>query len=393
MVEKRDALKSWTILLAILTFAMSLLGTFLVRSGVLTSVRTFASDPARGVFILMLLVILIGGSLLLFALRAPSLKAGGLFQPISREGALMINNLLLVVAGAVVFWGTFQPLFIELAGGGKVSVGAPWYNITFVPFFAVLVLLMAVGPFLPWKRGDLAAALGRLVAAAIAALLVAAGTAWLKSDGPLLAVLGMALGVWLLVGTLVEFVGRIGLVRKPGDSWHRARQLPRAAYGMTLAHAGLAIAILGITGSSAWKQEEIRIMRAGESVTVAGYDYRFEGALEIAGPNYLATRAKFIVTRDGDPVAVLTPEKRVYNVQGMPTTEAAIHTTGLADLYTVIGDPDGRGGWTVRLFHEPLVPWLWAGILLMVAGGLVSLTDRRLRVGTPTRRTAAIASA
>ncbi|MGH6931344.1 MAG: heme lyase CcmF/NrfE family subunit [Dongiaceae bacterium] len=393
VVEKRDSLKSWTILLAILTFAMSLLGTFLVRSGVLTSVHAFASDPARGVFVLALLIVLIGGSLVLFALRAPAFKSGGWFQPISREGALMINNLLLAVAAAVVFWGTFQPLFIELAGGGKVSVGAPWYNVTFVPFAAALVFLMAIGPFLSWKRGDLSAALGRLVVAAVAALVAGAVTVWLKGGGPLLAMLGMALGVWLLAGTLVEFTDRIGLLRAPFDSWRRALQLPRAAYGMTLAHAGLAIAIFGITGSSAWKQEEIRIMRPGDTVTVAGYDYRFDGAGEVAGPNYIAIRAQFAVTRDGKPVALLTPEKRTYNVQGMATTEAAIHTTGLADLYAVIGDPDGQGGWTVRIYHEPLVPWLWAGILLMVVGGLVSLTDRRLRVGVPTRRVHAATNA
>jgi cytochrome c-type biogenesis protein CcmF len=389
VVEKRDALKSWTILLAILTFAMSLLGTFLVRSGILTSVHAFASDPARGVFILILLAVLVGGALLLFALRAPALKPGGLFQPISREGALMINNLLLVVSAAVVFWGTFQPLFIELAGGGKVSVGAPWYNMTFVPFAAALVAIMAVGPLLAWKRGDLPAALGRLTIAGLAALIVGLATIWIRHDGPLLAALGMTLGVWLLVGTLTEFAERIALLRSPGESWRRARQLPRAAYGMTLAHAGLAIAIFGITGSSAWKQEEVVIMRPGDSVAVAGYDYRFEGAEAVRGPNYSATRARFMVTRAGRVVATLTPEKRLYTVQNMPTTEAAIHTTGLADLYAVIGDSDGQGGWTVRLFHEPLVPWLWAGIALMVAGGLVSLSDRRLRVGVPARRAAA----
>ncbi len=393
VVEKRDSLKSWTILLAILTFAMSLLGTFLVRSGILTSVHAFASDPARGVFILLLLVLFIGGALLLFARRAPLLGAGGLFQPVSREGALMLNNLLLTTAAATVFLGTFYPLFLDLLGGGSVSVGPPYYNLTFVPLMVPLVALMAVGPFLAWKRGDLPGALRRLVVAAVATLAVVLLTWWVRTGGPLLALLGIALAVWLFVGTLAELASRIGLLRAPAGALRRARAQPRAAWGMTLAHAGLAIAIVGMTGSAAWKQEEIRIMRPGESVSVAGYDYRFDGARELFGPNYQATRATFTVTRGGRAVTTLYPEKRLYPVQQMPTTEAAIHTTGIADLYAVIGDPDGTGGWTVRIFHEPFVPWIWGGVLVMVFGGLMSLSDRRLRVGAPVRRRAAASAA
>jgi cytochrome c-type biogenesis protein CcmF len=388
VVEKRDALKSWTMLLAILTFAMSLVGTFLVRSGVLTSVHAFASDPARGVFILLLLVIAVGGSLTLFAVRAPSLRDGGLFQPISREGSLILNNLLLAVGGVIVFLGTFMPLFADVLHAGAISVGAPYYFLIFNPFAALLVVIMAIGPLLPWKRADLAGALQRLTAAA-AATLVAAGLVWrLRTGGPLFGVLGVALGVWLLMGTLVEYGERIGILRTPGDAWRRARQLPRAAYGMTLAHAGLAVAILGMTGSTAWKQEQILMMRPGDTVALAGYDYRFDGVANVAGPNYTAARGTFTVTKDGAPVTTLHPEKRVYPVQGMPTTEAAIHTNGLADLYAVIDSPDAAGAVSVHLYHQPLVPWIWAGALLMALGGLVSLSDRRLRVGAPSRRAA-----
>jgi len=385
VVEKRDALKSWTMLLAILTFGMSLVGTFLVRSGVLTSVHAFATDPARGVFILLLLVVAIGGSLTLFAIRAPTLRDGGLFQPISREGALILNNLLLAVGCVVVFLGTFMPLFADVLQLGAISVGAPYYFLIFNPFAALLVVVTAIGPLLPWKRADLAGALQRLTIAAIATLLVAGLVWWLKTGGPLFGILGAALGTWLLVGTVVEFVERIGL-RAPAEALRRARQLPRAAYGMTLAHAGLAVAILGMTGSAAWKQEEIRTMRAGDTVSLAGYDYRFDGVADVAGPNYTATRGTFTVTKEGAPVVTLHPEKRVYPVQGMPTTEAAIHTTGLADLYAVIDTPDAAGGVAVHLYHQPLVPWIWGGAFLMVLGGLVSLSDRRLRVGAPSRR-------
>ncbi len=394
VVEKRDALKAWTILLAILTFSLSLIGTFIVRSGLITSVHAFANDPERGLFILLLLSIAIGGSLLLFALRAPALKAGGLFAPISREGGLMLNNLLLATATATVFLGTLYPLFLEAVGGCRVSVGAPFFNLTFVPIMVPLVAAMAVGPLLPWKRADLAGALGRLKLAAGFALAVALGTVYLRHGEPVLAVIGMALAAWLFAGAVLEWAGRVKLFRAPlGDSLARARRLPRSAYGMTLAHAGLGIAIAGITAAAAWKGEDVRIMRPGESLELAGYSYRLEGVERLPGPNYMSDTATFTVTRGGRLVTVLRPEKRLYPVQNMPTTEAAIHTTGLADLYAVIGDPDGTGGWTVRIYHEPLVPWMWAGALIMVLGGAVSLSDRRLRVGAPERKTRRAAEA
>ncbi|MDX1710263.1 MAG: heme lyase CcmF/NrfE family subunit [Rhodovibrionaceae bacterium] len=386
VVEKRDALKVWTILLAILTFSLSLIGTFIVRSGLLTSVHAFATDPERGVYILALLGIAIGGSLALFAIRAPALKAGGLFAPVSREGALVLNNLLLATATATVFLGTLYPLFLEAFGAGKVSVGPPFYNRTFVPIMAPLLLFMAAGPLMPWKRADLRGVLSRLKFAFAAAAIVALGTLYLKSGGPVLAIPAMALAAWLFFGTLSEWAERVKLFRAPlGQSLQRAANLPRAQYGMTLAHAGLAIAVAGMVGSAAWKSEEVTTLSIGESLQVAGYTYTLQDVSQLRGPNYEATVASFLVTRDGREVAVLHPEKRFYPVQAMPTTEAAIHSTGLADLYAVIGEPAG-GGWTVRIYHEPLVPWIWAGALVMVAGGFLSLSDRRLRVGAPSRR-------
>jgi cytochrome c-type biogenesis protein CcmF len=390
VVEKRDTLKGWTVFLAIVTFGLSLLGTFLVRSGVLTSVHAFATDPARGVFILLLLVIIVGGSFALFAWRGPSLRGGGMFRPISREGGLLLNNLLLGTAAATVLLGTLYPLFLEAIGGDKVSVGPPFFNAVFIPLIAPLVVAMAVGPLLPWKRADIVPALKRLwLAAAAAAAAVAA--AWtVYADAPLVGLLGMALAAWLFVGTLVEFTGRIRLFQAPAaESLRRLATLPRAAWGMTLAHAGLAVTIAGMTGAGVWKVESIQVMKPGDTVTVGSYDYLFEGAERHRGPNYTAVGGRFAVSRDGRPVVVLTPEKRTYPVERRQTTEAAIHTTFWGDLYAVIGDPAGNdGGFVTRIYFNPLVAWMWGGVAIMVVGGLLSLTDRRHRVGAPTRRRA-----
>lgn len=388
VVEKRDTLKGWTIFLAIVAFSLSLLGTFLVRSGVLTSVHAFAVDPARGVFILVLLLVAIGGSFALFAWRGPALMPGGLFRPVSREGALLLNNLLLATATAVVLLGTLYPLFIDAVGGAKVSVGPPFFDSVFVPLMVPLIAALAVGPLLPWKRGDLAGALGRLKLAFGLAAVAVLGIWFIVDRGSVLAVLGLGLAAWLAVGVATEIAGRIRLLRaRPVDSLRRFLGLPRAAWGMTLAHFGLAVLVAGVTASSAWKVEKIQTMRPGDTVDVAGYTYRFEGARDLQGPNYAATRGRFTVTRDGQPFAVLEPEKRLYPVQQRPTTEAAIRSTFLGDLYAVIGDADGKeGGFVTRLYFNPLVPWIWAGILLMVMGGVASLSDRRLRIGAPGRR-------
>ena len=388
VVEKRDALKTWTILLAILTFSMSLIGTFLVRSGVLTSVHAFATDPDRGVFILALLVIAIGGSLTLYAWRAPVLKGGGLFAPISREGALVLNNLLLAAATATVLLGTLYPLFLEALGGGKVSVGPPYFNATFIPLMLPMIAALGVGPMLAWKRGDLKGVLARLRVAF--ALTVAMGVAmgFLLWGRSIFGVLGMALAVWLGASVITEFLERCG-VRKGGGPaawWRRAKGLPRSGYGMTLAHFGLAVCMVGMTASSLWQSESIQVMKPGESRTVAGYTYTFHGAERVEGPNYMATEGRFTVSAGGEAIATLRPQKRQYLVSGRETTEAAIRTRPLGDLFAVLGDAQGDGSFTVRLYFKPLVAWIWSGAILMAIAGLISLTDRRLRVGAPQRR-------
>ena len=394
VVEKRDTLKGWTVFLAILAFAFSLLGTFLVRSGILTSVHTFASDPSRGSFILGLLAIYIGGAFALFAWRGPSLQGGGLFRPVSREGGLVVNNLLLTVATAAVLLGTLYPLLLDAVGGGKISVGPPFFNAVFVPLMVPLIAVMAIGPLLPWKRGDVAGALQRLHVAIAIAVTVLLAT-WLFYDrGTVLAGLGMGLAAWLFIGTLGEFAGRIQLGRAPfADSLRRLARLPRSAFGMTLAHAGFAVVVAGVTASSAWKTESVQSMHPGDKVAVGGYEYTFEGARRVQGPNYIADRGTFTVRKDGAVFATLYPEKRNYPVEQSQTTEAAIHPTFLGDLYAVIGDAAGNGAYVTRIYFNPLVAWMWTGLLVMVAGGLVSLTDRRLRVGAPATVRAGAAAA
>ncbi|HAD26933.1 MAG TPA: heme lyase NrfEFG subunit NrfE, partial [Alphaproteobacteria bacterium] len=373
---------------AILTFSLSLLGTFIVRSGVLTSVHAFATDPSRGVFILALLIVAIGGSLTLFAIRAPALKGGGLFSPISREAALVLNNWLLATACATVLLGTLYPLFMDALSGGedKVTVGPPYYNATFVPLMIPLLIAMSIGPLLAWKRGDLPGVLQRLKFAAIISALIGLATLYLSWGGPVLAAFGIALGAWLILGPVTDAVERTKLFRAPlAQSWARARGLPRASWGAMMAHAGMGVLVLGITGSTAWTEEKITVMRQGETVTVGGYDYRFEGAEQVAGPNYSAIRGHFSASRDGREIATLAPEARSYPTPPMDTTEAAIHPRLSGDLFAVIGERQADGGWAARLYFRPFLSWIWVGCILMTLGGVISLTDRRHRVGAPRR--------
>jgi len=393
VVEKRDALKRWTVLLAILTFALSLVGTFLVRSGVLTSVHAFAVDPARGLFILGLIAFLVGGAFVLYALRAPALEPGGLFAPISREGALLLNNLLLSTAAATVFLGTLYPLFLDAVGGGTVSVGPPYFNLTFVPVMSLLVAIMAIGPMLSWKRGDLMGALQRLKVAFAAAVVVLIGAWSLLHGGPVLAAPGLALAAWLIVGTLVELAERLRLFNAPLSGLiERAWRMPRAAWGMTAAHIGLGCSILGMIGSL-FSSELLQSVRPGETVTLAGYSLRFDGVRRVQGPNYIADQATFVLLRDGVEAARMTPSKRLYDQPQQGTTETAIRTTGFADLYIALGEEDGNGGWGVRIYHNTMVPWIWGGAVIMMIGGLLSLSDRRFRIGAPARRRAAVPGA
>ncbi len=394
VVERRDTLKSWTILLAIIAFGMSLLGTFLVRSGVLTSVHTFATDPERGVFILGLLIVVIGGGLALYAVRAPALRAGGLFAPVSREGALVLNNLLLATACAVVFLGTLYPLLLDALDGGKVSVGAPFFNATFVPLMVPLMIACPVGAMMAWKRGDLPGVLSRLKIASLVALGVAIVSVAADTGRDAIAAIALGIAAWLVAGAAADIAERLGLFRLPfGESLRRAGALPRSAWGTAIAHAALGITVAGITASSAWQTERIQIMRPGDTVDLAGYAVTFRGARNVEGPNYTAIRGLFDLARDGRTIAVLTPEKRSYPAERSGTTEAAIHPTFMADVYAVLGDADGKGGWATRLYHNPLVPWIWAGAILMAVGGCVSLSDRRLRVGAPKRASRRAATA
>ncbi len=381
VVEKRNALKIWTILLSILAFSLSLVGTFLVRSGVLTSVHAFAVDPERGLYILMILTVFIGGSLSLFAWRAPALKSGGLFAPVSREGALVLNNLFLCAACAAVLIGTLYPLALETMTGEKISVGPPFFNLTFGPIILPLLLLMPLGPMLAWKRGDLTGALQRLwwvaALAVAAALLVMA----LTEKGPWLAPVGFAVGFWLLFGSLWDLVERTALGRTSfSTSLHRLAGLPRSTFGATFAHAGLGIAILGIIGISLLKVENIVALKPGESTSVADYKITFRGESPLTGPNFTGRTGTFRILKGDDEVATVQSEKRIFKPSGMPTTEVGLHQTALGDVYVVMGDENAEGARVVRAYFNPLVSLIWLGAAIMFAGGLLSLSDRRFRI-------------
>jgi cytochrome c-type biogenesis protein CcmF len=384
VVERRDALKTWTILLSILAFSLSLVGTFLVRSGVLTSVHAFAVDPERGVFILAILCLFIGGALTLFAWRAPVLKGGGLFAPVSRETALVLNNLLLTSACATVFIGTLYPLALEAVTGEKISVGPPFFNATFVPLIMPLLMLMPIGPLLAWKRGDLMGVAQRLLAAAAIVIVVVLATHAVMERGPVLAPLGVGLAAWLIAGALSETAYRVKLFSEPlPAAWRRARSLPRSAWGTTLAHAGVGVLVLGVVAVTAWRQEKVETMVFGQTVAIGGADVTFDRVEPRIGPNYRGEAGIFTVTVGGRQVITMAAEKRVYTANRQPTTEAAIYPFLTGDLYVVLGDEDRGGSRTVRLYFNPLAPLIWIGALIMFIGGAISLSDRRYRVGAP----------
>jgi cytochrome c-type biogenesis protein CcmF len=384
VMEKRNALKVWTILLAILAFSLSLIGTFLVRSGVLTSVHAFASDPKRGVFILAIQVLFIGGAFMLFALRAPVLKQGGLFAPISREGALVLNNLLLVTACATVFVGTLYPLALEAVTGEKISVGAPFFNGTFGPLFIPLLLAVPFGPMLAWKRGDLAGVAQRLIGAAVIALIGIAITVAIEKGTPLLPPLLVGLALFVIAGALSELVERTGLLRVPfATALARAIGLPRSAWGAAFAHLGLGVTLLGIVGETQWGGELITEVKPGQSISLHHYDLKFDGVANRQGPNYRELAAHFTVSRAGELVGVMEPSKRNFPSRDTATNEAALMTRGATQLYLSLGDPNPDGSVAIRLYYKPLVLLIWLGAVVMVFGGGLSLSDRRLRVGAP----------
>jgi cytochrome c-type biogenesis protein CcmF len=386
VMEKRDALKVWTILLAILTFSLSLMGTFLVRSGVLTSVHAFAVDPQRGVFILGILTLFTGGALALFALRAHGLRQGGLFAPLSREGALMLNNILLTTACATVFVGTLYPLLLEALTGAKISVGAPYFDLTFGPLMVPLLLALPFGPLLAWKRADVLGAAQRLMFAAMLAVVVLALASAAYYGGPVLAPFGLALGVFVMAGAVSDLANRARFGVVPlADAWRRLKGQPRSAFGSALAHFGVGLLVVGVVATSAYRQEKILVMKPGEAVSVAGYQLDFRGVAPATGPNYREEVGLFDVTRGGAPIVKLEPSKRLYDAPPQPTTEAGIHASWRGDLYVVLGDPQKGGGYAVRVYFNPLVRCIWIGALIMFFAGAVSLSDRRLRVGAPGR--------
>ena len=384
VTEKRNALKVWTILLAILAFSLSLIGTFLVRSGVLTSVHAFASDPTRGIFILAILTLFIGGALALFAWRAPILKQGGLFAPISREGALVLNNLFLVSACATVVFGTLYPLGLEVLTGSKISVGAPFFNWTFGPIFIVLMTVVPFGPLMAWKRGDLLGVAQRLVGAIAVALIGIAVTFAVEGGGPILVPFAIGLALYLLAGAATDLIERTGLLKVPAaTALARARGLPRSAWGTALAHAGLAVTLLGIIGETQWGAERIADVKPGQVLSIRRYDFQFDGTTERQGPNYHEVAAHFTVRHAGDFVGVMEPSKRTFPSRGTDTNEAALMTRGFAQLYLSLGDVTPEGGIAVRLYYKPLVLLIWLGAVVMAVGGALSLSDRRLRIGAP----------
>ena len=389
VMEKRSALKIWTLLLAILTFSLSLLGTFLVRSGVLTSVHAFATDPSRGIFILCILTVFIGGSLALFALRAPALTAGGIFHPISREGALVLNNLFLTTAAATVLIGTLYPLIVEALSGDKISVGAPFFNLTFGPLMLPLLAVVPFGPLLAWKRGDVFAVAQRLMAAFAGALLAVLATALFVDGASVFAAVGIGLAVWLILGALTDLALKAGFGSVSASTMlRRLAGLPRSVFGTTMAHLGLGLTTLGIVGVAVVRDrkhprhEARRRRRISPAICCASRrSTRFKGR---TSPRI--ARSFHCSTTTGRPYGEIVSAKRFYPVRQMPTTEAGIKTMGLSQLYVSLGDETADGAIVVRIWWKPLVTLIWIGALVMMAGGVVSLLDRRLRIGAPSRR-------
>jgi cytochrome c-type biogenesis protein CcmF len=384
VMEKRNALKIWTIFLSIITFSLSLLGTFMVRSGILTSVHTFASDPTRGMVILTLLALFIGGAFSLFAFRASSLKAGGLFAPISREGALILNNLFLASATAAVLVGTLYPLLLDALVGETISVGAPFFDLTFGIIMVPLLIVLPFGPFLSWKRGDVIAVTQRLAGAAGLALFATILCFALTGASVSLAPLGLLLGFWVSFGALAELIDRARFFRTDVvTSFKRLFGLPRTAWATAIAHFGLGITVIGIVAASAWQEEVVTTIEPGQMVTIAGHELIFQGINHQEGPNYTSDAGEFFVRAPGGDARTAVAERRVYVASGMPTTEASIQTYGFSQLYIQLGEPQADGKSVIRVWYKPYVTLIWLGCVVMAGAGFLSLSYRRLRIGAP----------
>ena len=389
VVEKRETLKSWTILLAILAFGFSLIGTFIVRSGVLTSVHAFANDPERGMFILIILGIFMGGALILFSFRSSAMEARGVFSMVSRETALVSNNVLLAVSAFVVFFGTIWPLVAELFFDRKLSVGPPFFNAAFTPFMILLGLILPVGSNLPWKRANILNSSKKLIFVFILSICLA-GLIWaIQAGKSLVGPVGVFLGAWIVMGTILDLFSKLGR----SISLKRLIVLPRADFGKFFAHSGLGITMFAIAALTSWEKEDIRVVPVGGSWKIAAYELKLNSVENVRGPNYFSTMGVIAVSKDGQLLTVLRPEKRNYPVAQMPTTEAAIDYRLSRDLYVVLGDQQSDNSWTIRTYLKPFTNWIWGGCALMAVGGLLSLTDRRLRIAAGRRKVTVVEQA
>ena len=385
VTEKRGSFKNWTVLLAIVAFSLSLLGTFLVRSGVLTSVHSFATDPRRGLFILVFLAVVIGGSLLLFAWRAPKVGLGGKFSLFSRESMLLINNVLLLVAAGTVLLGTLYPLFLDALNLGKISVGPPYFETVFVPLMIPVLLLMAIAPFVRWKEASLPEVLRRMRWIALVTLLLGGAVALLLAATPMV-MLGLTFAFWILLATAFQLVHRLRHAAAGTALWKRVSSQPRSFWGMLIAHAGIAIFVIGVTLVKGKEAANDLTMRVGDTTTVAGYTFRFADLKEIKGPNYISAQGTFEITHGDTKIATLMPEKRMYTVQKMPQTEAGIDRGFTRDLYVSMGESLGNDLWVVRVQHKPFISWIWGGCLIIAFGGFLAASDRRYRVASRKRQ-------
>ncbi|MBC7857206.1 MAG: heme lyase CcmF/NrfE family subunit [Burkholderiaceae bacterium] len=387
VTEKRGSFKNWTVLLAIIAFSLSLLGTFLVRSGVLTSVHAFATDPRRGLFILIFLAVVIGGSLLLYAWRAPKVGVGGKFGLFSRESMLLINNVLLLVASGTVLLGTLYPLFLDALDLGKISVGPPYFEAVFMPLMLPILVLIVVGPFVRWKNASVGEVLRRLRWVALSAVLLGAGVA-LMAASSMMVMLGTVLAFWILLGTASNLVERLRHAPAGTPLGRRLASQPLSYWGMIVAHAGMGVFVIGVTLTKGMDVANDVNMRVGDTTTAAGYTFKFTDLQEVKGPNYIAARGTFEVTHEGQLIATMSPEKRLYTVQKMPMTEAAIDRGFTRDLYVSLGETTGGDAWVVRVQHKPFISWIWAGCLIIALGGFLAAADKRYRMGARKRAAA-----
>ena len=382
VVEKRETLKSWTILLAILAFGFSLIGTFIVRSGVLTSVHAFANDPERGFFILIILGFFMGGALILFSFRSGAMESHSVFSLASRETALISNNVLLAVSAFVVFLGTIWPLVAELFFDRKLSVGPPFFNAAFTPFMILLGFLLPLGSNLSWKRASIMKTVKKFLAVFVLCICLS-GFIWsIQTGQSLIGPIGVFLGSWIVMGTIIDLLSKLGNSRSMG----RLMFLPRADFGKFFAHAGLGVTMFAIAALSSWEKEDIRVVSIGSSWNVGSYDLKLDDVVEVRGPNYFSTMGIIPVSKEGSELITLRPEKRNYPIAQMPTTEAAIDYRISRDLYVVLGDQQSENAWTVRTYLKPFANWIWGGCAMMALGGILSLTDRRLRIAAGSKR-------